>query len=65
METWSHMVNAAQSRGWSLKALAVELGMAYSTLCDLRRGETTQPRGNAAVKLIRLHESKALPPDGI
>lgn len=65
MESWPHMINAAQSRGWSLKALAVELGMAYSTLCDLRRGDTAEPRGNVAVKLTRLHESNALPPDGI
>lgn len=65
MESWARMVYAAQLRGWSLKALADEIGIAYSTLCDLRRGETTQPRGNAAVKLIRLHESKAVPPKEI
>lgn len=65
MESWSQMVNAARTRGWSLKALAVELGIAYTTLCDLRRGDTREPMGNVAVKLTRLHESKALPPSEI
>jgi len=61
MSTWAEMVVAAQSRGWTLKELAVELGIAYSTLCDIRRGETKEPTGMAAVRLHRIHVTEAKP----
>lgn len=55
------MVDAALARGWTLKSLADEVGMAYTSLCDLRRGDTKEPTGMAAVRLHRVHITEAKP----
>lgn len=60
MSEWSGRITALEDAGWSLAKIADEIGIAYSSLCDIKRGDTKEPRGMAAVRLHDLHSRVCL-----
>lgn len=57
MPTWSERIAALEASGWSLTALAREIGLSVQALSDVKQGRTSEPRGMAAVRLHALHEA--------
>lgn len=45
----------------SLKAIAMDIGLAISTVSDIKNKRTTEPRGMAAVALYELHKKRVGP----
>ena len=54
--TWQERIEWALAAGWSRRKLADEIGVEYSSFCDLARGLTKQPNGYAAVRLFQITE---------
>lgn len=46
----------------SLKAIAMDIGLAISTVSDIKTGRTAEPRGMAAVALHELHKKRVSAP---
>lgn len=60
MTDWKEMIARCEAGGWSRKAIAEYCGLAYTSLCDIAKGHTTEPKGMAAVKLHEL--ASRIPP---
>lgn len=54
---WSQVIKDLESRGWTMHGIAKRIGVAYSTVTDIKTGRTVEPRGWPAVKLAQLHKS--------
>jgi transcriptional regulator with XRE-family HTH domain len=54
MSTWSDRIRRLEADGWTLAELAKAVGIAYSTLNDIKNGRTQEPKGMAAVRLYCL-----------
>lgn len=54
MNNWQQMIEALEQRGLSKRDIATRCGMAYSTFCELARGDLKEPTGMRAVKLHAL-----------
>lgn len=61
METWSKRVIELESIGWSLTALAKEIGLSVQALSDVKHGRSKAPSGMAAVKLHAIHAERRGP----
>ena len=57
MTTWQSRISDLQASGLTYANIAQLTGMAPSTVGDLASGRTQSPRGNAAVKLDKLHRN--------
>lgn len=55
MSDWSTRITDLEAKGWSLKAIGEEIGLSTSSVSDIKRGATLEPRGMAAVRLHELH----------
>lgn len=58
MLTWKSRISDLQDSGLTRAEIAEACGMALSTLGDIASGWTTEPRGDAAVKLHELHKER-------
>jgi transcriptional regulator with XRE-family HTH domain len=54
MTDWAHRIQRLEAAGWSLTDLAQHLGVAVSTLSDIKNGRTLEPKGMSAVRLYQL-----------
>ena len=54
MTEWAHRIRRLEAAGWSLTDLAKTLGIAVSTVSDIKTGRTLEPKGMAAVRLFGL-----------
>jgi transcriptional regulator with XRE-family HTH domain len=54
MTEWAHRIRRLEAAGWSLTDLARTLGIAVSTVSDIKNGRTLEPKGMAAVRLFGL-----------
>jgi hypothetical protein len=52
---WSTRITDLERKGWSLKAIGDEVGLASSSVSDIKHRSTSEPKGMAAVKLYELH----------
>lgn len=57
MNDWSSRIKDLEGRGWSLKGIGEVVGLSTSSISDIKRGATAEPRGMSAVKLHDLHAS--------
>lgn len=55
---WADRIKEIEASGMSLKAIAMDIGLAISTVSDIKNGRTTEPRGMAAVALHELHKKR-------
>lgn len=55
MHDWSDRIKALEDAGWSLTRIGAEVGLSTSSVSDLKRGDSKEPRGMAAVRLHDLH----------
>jgi IS30 family transposase len=53
---WARKIGQLEKAGMSLVGISRAVGVSTSTISELKQGRTQQPRGNAALKLIELHE---------
>ena len=51
---WSNVISELQAAGWSQPQIAAECGCAQSTISDLARGSTKDPRYTIGEKLKQL-----------
>ena len=58
MSTWSIRIRELQQAGMTLAEIGVEVGLATSTIGDLANGWSESPRGEAALKLDKLHRDR-------
>lgn len=56
MTEWARRIQRMEASGWTLTELANQLGVAVSTLSDIKNGRTIEPKGMAAVRLFQLDE---------
>lgn len=61
MNDWAQRIRDLEGAGWSLTRLAGEIGLAVSSVSDLKNGLSKEPRGMAAVKLHELHGRECAP----
>jgi len=61
MENWSKKVTDLESLGWSLTALAKEIGLSVQALSDVKHGRSKSPSGMAAVRLHAIHVEQRSP----
>jgi transcriptional regulator with XRE-family HTH domain len=57
MDTWASRIRDLQSKGGTLSAIAEKVGLSTSTIGDIATERTESPRGDAAIKLFKLHKS--------
>lgn len=64
MKTWAQQAVAdLEAADWSLTAIAAATGMHVASICDLKKGRTSEPRGiDRAIRLRDLWATKAKPP---
>lgn len=53
---WPTVVAELESSGLTIKEISEKVGLAISSVSDLKRGASQSPRGMAAVKLHALHQ---------
>ena len=58
MITWASRIRDLQDAGLTLAEIALQAGVAPSTIGDLATGRTDSPRGETALKLDQLHRDK-------
>ena len=52
---WKKIIAALLADGWTQERIAQAVGCGQSTVSELARGVSAQPRGNTAIELLRLH----------
>lgn len=60
---WSLCITYLESLGWTLVGLGRAVGLSPQGISDIKQRRTKAPSGMAAVRLHRLYEAKALPPE--
>ena len=55
MLTWSTRIQALRAAGMTHAAIGVAVGLSTSAVCDIERGRTKKPRGDAALALDALY----------
>jgi IS30 family transposase len=58
MKTWASRITDLEEAGLSLVEIAHLIGVAPSTVGDLKSERSSEPRGEAALKLDSLHRRK-------
>ena len=58
MSTWSIRIRELQEAGLTLAAIAETIGVTTSAVGDIATGRSKSPRGEAALKLDRLHRER-------
>jgi transcriptional regulator with XRE-family HTH domain len=62
MTTWASRIDDLQeTAGLTLAEIAEQIGVAPSTVGDLKTGRSASPRGEAALKLDALHRLRCAP----
>lgn len=61
MNTWQKLVIELEARGWSLTAIAREVGASIGAIADLKQGRTREPRASVGIALMELHTSGRTP----
>jgi transcriptional regulator with XRE-family HTH domain len=61
--TWAQLISDLQAAGMTYAQIGEAAGIAGSTVGDLASGRSKSPRGDAAVKLMRLHAQSQTPAD--
>jgi hypothetical protein len=61
VSTWSKRIRALQQAGMTLAEIGEKIGLATSSVGDLANGWTESPRGEAALKLDKLHRDVCSP----
>lgn len=59
---WPTAVADLERCGFTIKKISEEVGLAISSVSDLKRGASQSPRGMAAVKLHELHQRICVAP---
>lgn len=54
--SWQQRIKDLEHEGLSLTEIGDRIGLRVSSVSDLKRGESLEPRGFAAVKLYELHK---------
>jgi transcriptional regulator with XRE-family HTH domain len=64
MTTWAERIDDLQEgdNGLTLAEIAEQIGVAASTVGDLKTGRSASPRGEAALKLDALHRLRCSAP---
>lgn len=55
MITWATRIGALRAAGMTHAAIGVAVGLSTSAVCDIERGRTKKPRGDAALALDALY----------
>jgi transcriptional regulator with XRE-family HTH domain len=55
MVTWAERIRALQASGMTLKQIGESVGLSTSSVSDIANDRSSEPRGDAAVKLHELH----------
>lgn len=55
MITWATRIEALRATGMTHAAIGVAVGLSTSAVCDIERGRTKKPRGDAALALDALY----------
>jgi transcriptional regulator with XRE-family HTH domain len=58
MSTWTERITALRERGMTLAEIGNQCGLSPSAVSDIEQGRTKSPRGDAALRLDRLHSRK-------
>lgn len=61
MTTWASRIGDLQGTGLTLADIAEQIGVAPSTVGDLKTERSASPRGEAALKLDALHRLRCAP----
>jgi transcriptional regulator with XRE-family HTH domain len=56
MTIWARKIADLEASGRTLADIATAIGLTAAAVSELKQGRSKQPRGNAALKLIELHE---------
>jgi transcriptional regulator with XRE-family HTH domain len=56
MDTWASRIVDLRSTGLTLAEIGAECGLSPSGVSDIEQGRTSEPRGDAAVKLHEMHK---------
>lgn len=56
--SWQQRIIDLEASGLSLTELAEQVGLAKSTVSEIKRGTTKAPGGDAAVALFLLHKKR-------
>lgn len=56
--SWQQRITDLEDSGLTLTELAEQIGLAKSTLSEVKRGATKAPSGDAAVALYLLHKKR-------
>jgi len=60
--TFQKLIKELADRGWPQVHIAGECGTTQTTISELARGETVEPRYSVGVAIHTLHQSGAKPP---
>lgn len=56
MTKWASMIRDLEAtKRFTLKSIGDRIGLAPSSVSDLKQGDSKSPRGEAALKLVQLH----------
>lgn len=55
-QKWPALIEEIEASGMTLTAIAAEVGLTSSGLCDLKKGRSQEPRFEAGMGLILLHK---------
>jgi transcriptional regulator with XRE-family HTH domain len=58
MTNWASRISDLRSTGLTLAEIGALVGLAPSSVSDIEQERTSEPRGEAAIKLYELHRSK-------
>jgi len=56
--TWQNRIAALEKRGWTLADIGRQIGLKRAAVCDIKKGRTRTPNGNAAHALVQLHATE-------
>jgi len=56
MSEWSSKIRELESTGMTLVDIGRAIGLSTSSVSDIKRGASKEPRGMAAVRLFDLHK---------
>ena len=58
MITWATRIKALRAAGMTHAAIGASVGLSTSAVCDIERGRTQKPRGDAALELDALYRKQ-------
>lgn len=59
---WQTLIRDLRNDGMTLQAIAESAGTGLSTISEIGRGATREPRGNLAARLLQVHARRATAP---